>query len=387
MDKEDKDKIELAVSQSGFPLEHYIGNVLRKKGWRIITNRYYIDDLKNIEREIDILAYKIHTDEEEKIKYYTCLIISCKKSDKYTWCFLTRDADIQDNNIDWTPLHFCSADIVLKYMTEKRRNLIIDKYKEHSGIKHLYEFSETVFAYQQLAIAESNKSGRKPGDYYIDKNEDIHNSIITCIKALEAEKHSRINKAHEKYKRFYTFHLVSVFDGKMVKDYFNEEGKQHIEEIHEIKYLNRHIVNKEEDFYIVNFVTKDKFEYRLNLWDYFHSYNSKYLLGYVISEYYKDVFKDEEKANVLWDTFKSQVLWILEHCLRYKCNIEKDYKIDLYYRYKNKKLELYTNYYLEESDIDTLNNDQDLLNYFKRELLEIYRYEGEFSFSNDELPF
>ena len=213
------------------------------------------------------------------------------------------------------------------------------------------------------------------------------NSLITCIKALEAEKHSRINKAHEKYKRFYTFHLVSVFDGKMVKDYFNEEGKQHIEEIHEIKYLNRHIVNKEEDFYIVNFVTKDKFEYRLNLWDYFHSYNSKYLLGYVISEYYKDVFKDEEKANVLWDTFKSQVLWILEHCLRYKCNIEKDYKIDLYYRYKNKKLELYTNYYLEESDIDTLNNDQDLLNYFKRELLEIYRYEGEFSFSNDELPF
>ena len=65
MSEDVKKKIERAVSQSGFPLEHYIGNVLRKHNWHIITNRYYIDDVKNIEREIDILAYKTFLDEEE----------------------------------------------------------------------------------------------------------------------------------------------------------------------------------------------------------------------------------------------------------------------------------------------------------------------------------
>ena len=60
-----KKKIESAVLQSGFPLEHYIGNILKKHGWSIISNRYYIDDLKNVEREIDILAYKTYIDEDE----------------------------------------------------------------------------------------------------------------------------------------------------------------------------------------------------------------------------------------------------------------------------------------------------------------------------------
>ena len=110
MNEEEIKKIESAVSQSGFPLEHYIGSVLRKHNWRIITNRYYIDDVKNIEREIDILAYKISINEKEGFIYYTGLIISCKKSEKRTWCFLTREADSTDENIDWSPLHFCTSD-------------------------------------------------------------------------------------------------------------------------------------------------------------------------------------------------------------------------------------------------------------------------------------
>ena len=390
MEEEVKKKIETAISQSGFPLEHYIGNVLREHGWRIITNRYYIDDIKNIEREIDILAYKTHIDEKEKIQYYTSLIISCKKSDKYTWCFLTRKSDVTDCNVDWTPLHFCSSDARMKYMTEKHRDILIEKYKKHNAIKNLYDFPESVFAYQQLAVADSAKQGRNKGDYYIDGNSDMYNSIITSIKALDTEKRSRIKSAKEnKYKRYYMFHLVSVFDGKMIKDCFDDKGDQHIESIKEIKYLNRHIVNKVDDFYIVNFTTKENFEFRLNLWDYFHKYNT-HLLKNVISEFYKDIFCDKEKVDVLWNNFKERTLLRIEFSLCMLNATSHTKNLDMTYSYNkdNNKLdiELSASHYLDNSIIDKLNDDKYLTSSIQKDLLEIYRYDGEFCFSNG-LPF
>lgn len=389
MDEEKKKKIESAVAQSGFPLEHYIGNILRAHDWRIITNRYYIDDVKNIEREIDILAYKINVDEQEKVLYYTGLIISCKKSEKRTWCFLTRQADVTDVNIDWTPLHFCTSDKRLKYMTEQHRDFFIDKYKSHNAIKHLYQFPESVFAYQQLSTAESSRHGRNVGDYYIDGNEDMYNSIITTIKALETEKHSRIeNKSGKNYKKYYSFHLVSVFDGQMVKDYFDDEGKQHIEEVQEIKYLNRHIVNKVDNFYIVNFTTKSNFEYRLKLWDYFHDYNSQ-ILNSAITEFYKDIFSERNKANLLWNAFKEGTLWRIKYSLN-QCRediIFEDVNMQYHDNEGKLELELSATPYIEDEFIDSLNSDKSLTSFVGKKLIDIFRYHGDFYFRNEIFPF
>lgn len=325
------------------------------------------------------------------IQYYTGLIISCKKSEKYTWCFLTRESDTLDLNVDWTPLHFCTSDARLKYMTEKHRDILVDRYKKHSAIKHLYDFPESVFAYQQLVVADTAnaKKKRNVGDYYIDGNEDIYNSIITSIKALDTEKRSRVENANgKKYKRYYMFHLVSVYDGIMVKDYFDDEGKQEVEQIKEIKYLNRHIVNKVDDFYIVNFTTKDNFEYRLNLWDYFHSYNTK-LLKYVISEYYKDIFTQKEKVDIFWESFKKGISWRIYYSLQ-KLDKATNYKdLDITYTYKENQLtlELYVSPYLATDLVKKLNSDTDLIKFISERLLSTYRYDGPFILSDDGLPF
>jgi hypothetical protein len=185
------------------------------------------------------------------------------------------------------------------------------------------------------------------------------------------------------------FHLVSVFDGEMIKDCFDDEGNQHIESIQEIKYLNRHIVNKIEDFYIVNFTTKENFEYRLKLWDYFHSYNTL-LLSRVISEFYKDIFSDKEKVDVLWNNFKERILLRIEFSLfmlNATIHIEN---LDMAYSYDrgNKKLELElsASHYLNNTIIEKLNNDENLIKSIQKDLLDIYRYDGEFCFSNG-LPF
>lgn len=87
MDTNIQDKIIEAVSRSGFPLEHQVMNILRDKGWQTITNRYYIDDIKGVEREVDILAYKTYNDDIERISYITTLVISCKKAIKVNGAF------------------------------------------------------------------------------------------------------------------------------------------------------------------------------------------------------------------------------------------------------------------------------------------------------------
>lgn len=76
-----KKQISAAISHTGFPLEHYICTVLKNHQWNIISNRYYIDDVKGTEREIDIIAYKV-SECIDNVQYITSLVVSCKKSEE-----------------------------------------------------------------------------------------------------------------------------------------------------------------------------------------------------------------------------------------------------------------------------------------------------------------
>ena len=153
--------------------------------------------------------------------------------------------------------------------------------------------------------------------------------------------------------------------------------------------MNRHIVNKVDDFYIVNFTTKENFEFRLKLWDYFHKYNT-HLLKNVISEFYKDIFCDKEKVDVLWNNFKERTLLRIEFSLCMLNATSHTKNLDMTYSYNkdNNKLdiELSASHYLDNSIIDKLNDDKYLTSSIQKDLLEMYRYDGEFCFSNG-LPF
>lgn len=184
-----KKQISEAISHTGFPLEHYICNVLKKHQWNIISNRYYIDDVKGTEREIDIIAYKV-SDSIDDVQYITTLVISCKKSEENRWCFLTRAVDTTDGNINWSPLHFCSTDKRFKFILETQNSLLVDKYLNHKALSHLYTFSNQVFAFQILQKSKKEKDKNR-GALCIKENTDMYNSIITTIKAISSEKKSR----------------------------------------------------------------------------------------------------------------------------------------------------------------------------------------------------
>ncbi len=376
--------IKSTIEHSGFPLEHYIANILKQHGWQIITNRNYIDDIKGIEREIDILAYKIYTDNDENIQYLTSLIISCKKSNKHKWCFLTRDIHENERNINWTPYHYCTSDERLKYMSEKHLDTVITSYTTNEKVKELYSFDKMVFAYQQLAEPANEKERKQNGAFCCVKNDDIYNSISTTIKAISNEKTSRLEAYDYKEKqRYYTFHALSIFEGDMFRVHFDTNSSIDVDKISDIKYLNRHIVGGVDDFYIVHFINKDIFEEKLSLYDSLHEENINTQPKF-ITEFYEDIIKNREKVNVLWGKCAFELLECIQiyasSYMKEEDSMLDSSQLNYIYSESEKRLILLIDSDYYSKFIDRLNLDKELKEEVNDILDRYYRYSGEFVF-------
>lgn len=110
----DLEKISEGIKKTGFTLEFEISEILESSGWNVINNKYYVDDLQNTVREIDLIAYKVT--KVQHIQVYTTLIISCKKNEKDCWALLSKTRKGKEKNVNWLPVHFWSNDVVLKHM-------------------------------------------------------------------------------------------------------------------------------------------------------------------------------------------------------------------------------------------------------------------------------
>lgn len=277
------ERINSGIEKTGFVLEHKICSILEKHKWSVINNRYYVDDSKNIEREIDIVAYK--TKKEEDIHFYTCLLISCKKSNENIWAFLTKNFDKNDPNINFYPILNWTNVEVLKYMLKQIDNNFIKKnIKNEKDIGSIFKLNRQVFAFQEM-----NKNTGSPQN---DKN--IYNSIITVIKASEYERNS-LNK-RKKIKAFYNFNLISIFEGEIAEIYFHNSETE-ASKIDSIKYLNRHIINNKEEFYRVHFIKSDRFKGMLTRYGALIDWNCKNYYN-LFKEYYLDVFEDRKRVEI-----------------------------------------------------------------------------------------
>lgn len=383
-----KKQISEAISHTGFPLEHYICNVLKKHQWNIISNRYYIDDVKGTEREIDIIAYKV-SDIIDDVQYITTLVISCKKSEENKWCFLTRDIDTADGNINWSPLHFCSTDKRFKFILETQNSQLVEKYMTHKALSHLYTFPNQVFAFQILQKSKK-ENDKKRGALCIKENTDLYNSIITTIKAISSEKKSRFERYKNLSKRCYLFYALSIFDGEIIESKFENDGSQTIDSVSDIKYLNRHIVNNVDDFYIVDFTTKDNFDYRLKLYDILHSANTKYLSEF-LNGFYENIFQFPERINILWKDFEDSIRFGVRYHVEKLLNVGIDankYKIwhSYYTDIQTLTLDIGGGNSLSIEQWEILNNNEELKQTIKTGLLKFFKYNGNFIFG-ETLPF
>lgn len=370
------DKIIKSISDTGFVLEYNVARLFEENGWSVINNRYYLDDDSQKSREIDIIAYKVS--EINETLYYTTLIISCKKSKNDIWTFLIKDLNEKDPNIDKHPITDWSNNTVISFMKERQefKKKIIKGIEDNENAKYTYEVDEQIFAFQQL---NKNK-------YKLNNDKDIYNSIITSIKALEYERNAlgkRIDRDS-----VYNFNIISVFDGDMYSLKYNGESDPVVKEIDDIKYLNRHIVNKVESFYRVHFISYNSLKEIINHYDGLHDWHLK-IYSELKEDYQKIISKEnnESALELLLNDFKKEVNYTLY-------NFDLSERVDINSLKFNEDKTMKVNCDIKDA---TYKDVKDSVKYFneneaiqeevKAALIKIYGYKGDFYFYNDALPF
>lgn len=127
MSIENEEKWLEAIERTGFDLEYKIQGILKRHNWHVMNNRYYIDDRTGMDREIDIVAYKVK--DTKDVLFYTYLIISCKKSAESSWVFLTTDQDSNDQDFDSYPIEMAFTDIGMKALIKDEKYIMVEKLK------------------------------------------------------------------------------------------------------------------------------------------------------------------------------------------------------------------------------------------------------------------
>ncbi|MGI6726367.1 MAG: hypothetical protein ACOX62_09325 [Christensenellales bacterium] len=366
------------LEKCGFELEHYVHGLLREYQWNVINNRSYIDDTTEKEREIDLVAYKYK--EVDGVWYFTVLVISCKQSTHSEWAFLTQERKT-DVNFNYNPIHLVTSDNEHRNMVKNEWDSYVQHVKTSSSLVDLYSSDSRVFANLQFNKQSYNDEG----------NQRIYASISSTIKAMEAEKDSHKDTKLEGKPVLYTFYALSIFNKPFIEIKYSDDGKKSIHVVNELKYINRHIVNRKENFYLVHFICKGVLEDSIKAYDDIHNSNIEYYAN-LRKDFYSNIWNHKHRIEMVKKEFISRLSWML-----YVITIGKD---DLIWLEGQEVVEMSFSYANELLTMDAMfkkDLDEDLLLFFNTNdnakkrigdlLLKYFHYKGKYEITNDYLPF
>ncbi|MFZ0453997.1 MAG: hypothetical protein WAM24_09590, partial [Ignavibacteriaceae bacterium] len=285
------------IEKTGYILEYQVSEILSKHKWNVINNRYYVDDITENVREIDIVAYKVKLVKD--IYYYTALLISCKKSEENDWVFLSKNADKLDPNLDYLPISNWTNERYIEYMLKNSdwKNRINNNLQHEEFLNNIYKTEKKVFAFQEM-----KKTNGAP-----QNDKKIFESISTLIKALAFELKSLSERKQSKC--FYNFNLISVAQTDLVNMNFYQSNLDGYE-VNNINYINRFIVSGKDEFFKVNIVKYDNFENILCGYDELFNWNKKFYSD-LRDEFFSDIVSDYNKIQFQYSICKKQLLNII----------------------------------------------------------------------------
>ncbi len=366
------EEIKQGILSTGFKLEFDISNQLAAHGWTVINNKYYIDDLQESVREIDLLAYRSSV--VQHFRVYTFLLISCKKSEENNWALLAKEIDFGNPNYDWLPVHAWSNDPALCFELNEAdwRDEYFKTLKAQKATVASTKPKRHIFAFQEM-----NKATGKPKN---DRN--IFNSVVSLIKAQAYEMSALPNRIANP--RVYQFNLASIVDSELYRIDFSDdevEPKKVSEEVYVVGY----IVNKEQTVCRVHFINAEKFDAQLSRYDKLHQANL-IAFGRMCDSFYENVFSAHRYWSHLYSDFVKDLDWNVG--MEIRKTIGKSVSLDggwFYLDKKDKGLELAID--VDEEDAKLLEQNGGLKKNIAKSLKSVYRFEGEFRIAHDPIPF
>ncbi|NMM50337.1 hypothetical protein [Marinigracilibium pacificum] len=362
------------IKNTGFILEHSINVILQNHDWTIINNKYYEDDLQNTVREIDILAYKVQLVDD--IRIYTTLLISCKKNSENAWVLVSREVNLNNPNFNWNPLHIRTNDSAIKDLINKEKDINKDYYEflsKENSIDIMDTPKNDVFAFQEM----SKRNGAPKND------KNIFTSITSLMKA-QAYEIDRKRVTHSD-KAVYQFNLISIIDSDLIRLNMLDDKTITQEEIESEQIVTQYIIRRKEDFYRIQFIKADVFEKYLKKYDRIHEANLRFFKNNR-DNFFVDILKNDRKVELLKPEFLEEILDPLYEASSYSVSKESVSKyLELIWDIDGEIVRIYLNE--EQKIIDRLNDSDSFCIKTKEALNKIYRYDGGFIYSSDNLPF
>lgn len=364
--------------RTGFILEHDVAAILESNGWGVIHNRFYLDDVQPVQREIDLLVYKVS--DYEDLTIYTSIIVSCKKSTFKDWVFLTRDAHATKLNLDVNPFTYWSNSKKVNHMIKdvKFSDIKFCNQEKLNYLNSLFEYNKTVFAFREY---DNKQAGNK-----LATDTAIYESIITLIKSQAFELESLPIRRKDK-KCFYNINLLAVAD---VKEFIEIEcsGQTLTEKkIDRINYVNRFLVNKREHNSRIIFTKFSAIEKAVQDFNLLHELNGEILKNGIKQFYSTEIFENYRARKIILDEYGddlvSSIRWEIEDEVKV---LEEDLKY-LDFAYKSDEDILEIEFSASEALINYLNRHEKAIEKTKQWLKQHIRYDGDFVFLINDLPF
>jgi len=369
----DKISITDSIAKTGYVLEHKVATMLENEKWAVIHNRYYLDDVTEIQREMDMIAYKVD-DIGENVRIFTALIISCKKSSEHDWVFLTRNAPSMNININMLPVSFFSNLDIFNFQFENidwSKEKFIKSYDSDNLIDKMYNYNRIVFAYQEI-----RKTNNAPNN---DTN--IYLSIASLIKAQSYEIAS-LRKGRKGDKKYvYNLNLISVADTDFYELHYQDDTVKELQ-IDRINYLNRFLISNQEQHSKIDILQIGALPHAIEEYNELHKWNINFYKT-LNDEFYEGIFNDYRKKELILSKVRKDFIWHLNYYY-YPEQIEE--KIDSLFLDMDDDV-LVIRVSDSKSVTDELNSDKKIIDHTKDWLKKNFRYAGEFYFSDDLLPF
>lgn len=359
--------IETNIQRTGFILEYRVSQMFMNKGWKVAPNRYYLDDISGVPREIDLLASKSTV--YNGIEIVTNLLISCKKSDLKDFLFLTKEKIEDDSEI---LLHHWKQYIGherLKYIvkTESVNTEVSNRLSQLSEYKENFKTNYDVFAFQEMAKNNQTPQNQKA----------LFSSVTSLIKALEYEytKNSVINNS----KVISNFYLVGVCETELYTGLINNSGVK-VEKQDYILYSTQYIINQTEGEYPISFVDINYLDTVIDRFDVIHT---ELCSGYEdgLKSFFVRALSDSRLRNEYMRKFKLN----FEKLFYYSIS-EDDYDflqtyghISLDYNDET-KIVVFESAIFNEARVTNFNNDESLRNKLRKWLNVNFQFTGEFKF-------
>lgn len=350
------------IAKTGFPFEHHVSALFRRRGWDVRHGTYYIDDVTDDVREIDIIAEKCN--DVDGLDIHTVCIISCKKSDQNTWVMLAHERSAEDWLRTRRLRQVTTNDDVLRHMTGSEMwpwdSESIGTALEDANVSILTEPDQSIFAFQEM----SKTSGTPQNDRAIF-------AAVTSL--LKAQAYEIASHDSEPRRVVYQYNLLSAVDSELVRLDFPEDGNNpSAVKVDRQTYLADYIVGHQPISAPIRFVTRSALEAELAELDALHALNVRHFPS-LRESFYPDSLLDWQRRKVFEPRIVSDLLPAIRIAIRREALPESELSLGWNSESSIAVLKLGDG---TTRDVDVLNGSADLRARLEGLLKTHYRYEG-----------